>query len=363
MYSAYMDPDIKYRTLSMNSSETRITKRQMAFRGMLFLALLYTVLYVTFRVLWLWDSGYSRKVFEEFYDMPRHSIDAVCFGSSGIREYFISVEGFHRCGAAIYNLGTSNQPFAATKYLIREVLKTQDPQVFVIDLRGVTDDVIVTANIRKVTDSMRFSANRKELIDVLLSQPIEIVSDETLDPMDFYFSFTTYHRRWENLRRDDFGKTDTWMGYSINTETDDFEGEPLSIHDERVPLPECIEEVLTELMAELETLDQKVLFTITPAWYDKKSWGMMLSAVDRLNASGYDVLVMSPEAEETELLSDRDFRENDHVNTYGAMKVTDYLADYLSARYDLPDHRGDEKYRRWETEYAEFAESLEKSSE
>ena len=152
----------------MSNSEIDITKKQMLFRGSLFFAMLFLVLSITFRILWLWDDGYSREVLGNFYRLPKHSVDAICFGSSGMREYYIAVEGFHKSGAAVYNLGTSNQPLAAVKYLIREACKTQSPRLFVIDLRGVTQERIFDGDIRKVSDSMRFSKNRKDLIDALL---------------------------------------------------------------------------------------------------------------------------------------------------------------------------------------------------
>lgn len=37
-----------------------------------------------------------------------------------------------------------------------------------------------------------------------------------------------------------------------------------------------------------------------------------------------------------------------HVNSLGARKYTDFLEKYLSANYDLPDHRGDENYDEWQ---------------
>ena len=43
-----------------------------------------------------------------------------------------------------------------------------------------------------------------------------------------------------------------------------------------------------------------------------------------------------------------DFRDSDHVNNSGAAKVTDHLARFLTANYELTDHRGDSKYKDWD---------------
>ena len=37
-----------------------------------------------------------------------------------------------------------------------------------------------------------------------------------------------------------------------------------------------------------------------------------------------------------------------HLNYRGARKLSSYLDDYLAGSGNLPDHRGDEKYKQWE---------------
>ena len=41
----------------------------------------------------------------------------------------------------------------------------------------------------------------------------------------------------------------------------------------------------------------------------------------------------------------------DHLNYYGAVKVTDYMGDYLYNLNILPNHKGDAKYSSWEKAY------------
>ena len=37
----------------------------------------------------------------------------------------------------------------------------------------------------------------------------------------------------------------------------------------------------------------------------------------------------------------------DHLNVYGAEKVTKYMGKYLTENYDIEDRRKDEKYKSW----------------
>ena len=43
-----------------------------------------------------------------------------------------------------------------------------------------------------------------------------------------------------------------------------------------------------------------------------------------------------------------DFADSGHLNVHGAEKVSVYLADYMTAHFDLPDHRGDAAYSSWD---------------
>lgn len=51
--------------------------------------------------------------------------------------------------------------------------------------------------------------------------------------------------------------------------------------------------------------------------------------------------------------------KGDHLNLSGAEKVSVYLGNYIAKEYNLPDHRGKERFRYWTEEaavYADFAE-------
>ena len=48
----------------------------------------------------------------------------------------------------------------------------------------------------------------------------------------------------------------------------------------------------------------------------------------------------------------------DHLNYYGAMKVSSYMSGYLADHYDLPDHRGDSAYSAWDAAYDQYQKEL-----
>ena len=123
------------------------------------------------QVLRISDDTHSRAEFDTFYRLDKNSLDAVWIGASAVQSSFIPSEAYAHNGVQMYGLGTASQPVALTKYLLQEVQKTQDPKVYLIDIRMLAYDYDVMGNeifcdnyIRRVTDSMRFSHNRTQAI-------------------------------------------------------------------------------------------------------------------------------------------------------------------------------------------------------
>ena len=50
-----------------------------------------------------------------------------------------------------------------------------------------------------------------------------------------------------------------------------------------------------------------------------------------------------------------------HLNNAGAKKVSVYLAEYLTEKENLPDHRHDAKYEKWRIAYEKYERNLKKS--
>ena len=46
--------------------------------------------------------------------------------------------------------------------------------------------------------------------------------------------------------------------------------------------------------------------------------------------------------------------KGEHVNYKGAVKVTDYLSDYLKNNNNLINHKDDENYTMWNTDLIQF---------
>ena len=333
-------------------------------RTVVFLCALGFVLFYLTRTLWLWDDAYSATSMRDFYRLPKKTVDAVYIGSSGVKEYFIAGEAFKRNGITAYPVAITNQPAIAIPYLIEEVKKTQSPRLFLIDIRELINDGPLWDNIiRKTTDSMRFSKNRTALIDRLLSIYREEQPDKEFSKWDFYFSFSTYHHRWEELKQEDFDGGPVWLGYCIFNESEEIQAPgPDRTAENFDPLPLDLhrENALAELISYCSDMEEEVVFTITPAAYDDEELGRLARVEKAVEDAGLPMWDMN----RPEIIRDigidfsSDMHNQKHVNVYGALKFTDYLSDQLKNRFGLPDHSGEKACRIWQTEDRAFRSAL-----
>nr|MCR5511406.1 hypothetical protein [Lachnospiraceae bacterium] len=98
-----------------------------------------------------------------------------------------------------------------------------------------------------------------------------------------------------------------------------------------------------------------VLLTVMPfPVTDENSWISVNTArdiadeygVDFINFLDMDIVDFSTDC----------YDMDSHMNPSGAWKITDYLGTYLKDRYGLTDHRGDEAYAKWDSDYGLYHE-------
>ena len=69
-----------------------------------------------------------------FYEEKDYSMDVAYIGSSAAYAFFNPVYAYHEYGFTTALLSTGYQQLVSAKYLMEEVRKNQNPQVYLIDL-------------------------------------------------------------------------------------------------------------------------------------------------------------------------------------------------------------------------------------
>lgn len=313
-----------------------------------FISIFCIIWHLVFSVLWV-DKNSTTYFFEE----PKNSFDIVYVGSSNVLTHFNSVLAFDLYGYATGMLTTASQPFSAVEYLIKESRKYQNPNLYVIDISKAADDfdIFPKEDIRRCTDSMKFSKNRIEAINELLSYTD--MSDDNY--LDYYFSFFMYHNRWKNLTESNFADDKTlYKGYLLTDYNIEVVKEKTDIwNDTKLDLPEENEKTLTSLMNYINENNLNVLFVIPSREFEPKHKGRLNTITTILQENNFKVINFN-KLDDFKINYETDLYQQNHLNVYGATKYTLYFAKYLHENYELKNHKGDENYSTWQSEYERF---------
>jgi len=303
------------------------------------------------------DSQGSRRSYTTFYKQPQNSIDIVFTGASSIYRGWDTMEAWHSYGITSWQLASPGQPGSMPIYLIREARKTQDPKLFIVDMKSMGRvPNKLEGRIRTVTDNMRFSLNRSEAVEYALdSYGLSGIRNK----VKYQFSLYLYHNRWAEVLESDLYDPRESMTQSTRLQRITFTTEPLEGHpsqtQERAKLGNAVKKNLRDLADFIKSEDVPVLFLNMPYEINDEERAILNSVIDFLEENDLDYLDLSQRADELGIVYKTDFYDRKHLNGWGSLKLTDWLSEYLKENYDPTDHRGDASVNAiWDTAYGSY---------
>lgn len=294
----------------------------------------------------------------EFYEMEEDSIDLLCIGSSHIYYGINTCRLYDEYGIASYLLASPGQPVWLSYYLLEEALKTQEPELVLFDIGTL---------YRKEEDFGAYSW--ETLISMKPSytkwKAIQAVNQyqECVDAVGAFLSFPYYHTRYAALTSEDFENTQEirYHGYkpdfTVITEKElkKWEGAVQGITDTLVypkgekPITERTEEHLRKLIDLCQEKDIPLLLVNAPYANEVDEKREADAYISRI-AQEYGVPLIYGNNFRQEMQIDfaADLLDASHLNYYGSVKYTDYLAAWIDENCSLPDRRGNEGYQSWQ---------------
>lgn len=275
-----------------------------------------------------------------FYLEEENSIDVVLIGPSPIYTDFYSPLAYEQEGFTSYGVSTGGMRGAFYPSAVRETLQTQNPALFVVDLSGFCEtDQKDSPALRRWLDSIRKGPNRELSIQ-------ELVSEEEMD--SYQRPFTKYHSNWPRLRgcwKTLLDKVDqNRRGYSITKNFcayTDF-NENAEMKEEVYDFSEEGFAALTQFLTFLkqEGIDH-VLFVRFPRRNGVIDGDKYTEGVDLIRSEQYEILdycsnTYNGHKNVINLDQNKDFYDAEHVNIFGAEKLTRDLAAYISDRLSEP---------------------------
>ncbi len=287
-----------------------------------------------------------------FYGEEDNTLDMVYIGGSATFVYWEPLKAYEEYGIASYNYAINSVQAETYIYSIKEVLKTQNPELIIIDARAFQyrDDVKrgpTTAHYYNFTTGLPFSKNRFDYIEDNVPKYLKE------DTLAYHFDLIKYHTRREDF---DFKTSikmmlgtyeNEYKGFGFYQQVASIEKQNFKTTKELAVSDET-KKILNDLLDFMKTVDTEFLFVVSPYSMpikDKQKFNYVQKIIEE---AGYPFLDANEFYDEMNLDFDTNFYNVNHVNIFGAEKYTEFLADYLKENYDLPDRREDPTYESWD---------------
>ena len=303
------------------------------------------------------DDIREGALIQEYYD-EKNDHDVIFIGDCEVYENFSPIEMWEKYGITSYIRGSASQVIWQSYYLLEETISIEKPKVVVFNVLAMnTGSPVSEAYNRMTLDGMKLSKHKIDAINV------SMMKDESL--ISYIFPLLRYHSRWSEINESDFKymfstKKISHNGYLMRSDV-----LPVtSIPDPKVLGDYQFADICYEYLDKMTKLckDNGIELVLVkapslfPAWYDEYE-AQIEEYAKKNNLSYYNFL-------EVKDLIGLDYTKDTydkglHLNNAGAIKLSDYFGKILSEKFQLTDHRNDEKYKAdWQEKVDFYNEML-----
>lgn len=276
------------------------------------------------------DTGYNYQQSAGFLAEPRDSLDAVYIGASPTFTSWVAPLAYGKYGITMRTFANDSQPFIAAGNLLKIARKRQPNAVYLIAINGLYErDGLSVEDIHKTTDFLPHSIEYFSLIHMLCNS-FGYTSEEY---MELLFPIIRYHSIWNSLSVNSFHRDfDEVKGGIVEPafldNSKDISDSSYETSD-CTPLSDFVQRALMELLDYCKRENVKVVFVLSAQYRRKNVIEQYNTIVDEINEYGFPLINELKDFDEIGLDDKTDFYNANHTNIHGALKITDYLAQYL----------------------------------
>ncbi len=298
-------------------------------------------------------DAHQRRI-EGFYMEEKDSLDMIILGASETYNGYIPARAWEEYGITSYLYGYQANPVTLWSYQLKEIEKTQHPDILLIECNGAVYDernLKDPAELRFMSDDMPMSKNK-----------IDLINDQAQESkLSYYFPILKYHahlipgngtvskiqleRQGFNIMR---GAQARVGGDDISDKVVDVSGDdsvreldPIADHALRAFLEQCQESDIKHIVF--------VRYPHIVTDYNYTRFQRYHKVKEIVEEYGFDYIDMDPLMDDMGLSFENDFLDCEHMNLNGARKLTDYMVPYLMDRYQMTPRKQSEKVeKQWE---------------
>lgn len=292
-----------------------------------------------------------------FYNEPEDEFSVMYFGSSHAYASFSPLEIWKQTGIKSYVFATQMQPMWASVTYLKEALKTQKPELVILECNMLYED----------KDYMDASVNHSFMDDIPLSVNKVALAQQAAEKGERFplvFNFVKYHSRWAALKAEDFSfrrseTRDPYKGFVIlppkvgGDRIDRFDLTGVDASD-TLPLSAKNEQYLREFIELCQAEGIDLWLTKAPSNLSPENLQIMNAAAEI--AAEYGVPFEDFNREEDYaaigITAEKNFFDQRHMDIVGATRFSDYFSGLLTARY--PHLTTDPDNPAWAADYETY---------
>lgn len=268
---------------------------------------------------------------------PKNTIDVLVLGDSESYRSIVPLQIWKEHGITSYVCGTGAQKLFLARDFLETALKTQSPKIVVLETNEI---------FRKFTRS-EVITNRAENIFPVFRYHSNIKLKNLKNLFDFKIEYT------ENVYK---------KGYVFSTKYSSANTSEYSLESTEL---ETIRPLNSDMVKKIKKLCDKsgaeLILLSTPSTVN---WNYMRhNSIDalakELGVKYIDLNLMTKEVPINWKTDTKD--KGDHLNHFGAVKVTAYLGKYFSSLGIFDDKRENPEYSLWDESYELFQKELEEN--
>ena len=276
-----------------------------------------------------------------FQKVEPDTIDVAIIGSSHAGMNIDNYQIWKETGIASFCLWGGMQPTWNSYHYLKECLKTQHPQVVMVDvfMCGDSSDYSTKDVALKHVSVMPWGLNKIKMAFASF--------EKWQDAVEALWGMPYYHSRYDELTENDLHGRYGWddeiipsvrpMTYNIY---------PFELLDGNsiqgsVPLTEKHEKYLRKIIELCKSEDIELVLMCAPYIATEDNYRKILRVEEIAQEEGVPFLNFFKTWKENGIDSLTDYSDGAHFNNVGIEKYTRVISDYLQANYDLPDHRDD----------------------
>ena len=303
------------------------------------------LLALSFGILWFvqrllvpkYQVGVIEGSFTEEYYKEKVPHDVIILGDCDAYESYSPIKMYEEYGISAYIRGSGEQYIWQSYYLLKDVLRTETPKVVALSIHNMQFDAPRKESYNRMTmDGMRWSKDKVDAINASMMEGETFAS--------YVFPVLRYHDRWNQLTQTDFKHVfskdiTSHNGYYMRC---DIKGTKM---EHRTParisykFGDTAYYYLDQIRLLCEEKGIELILVRAPLEYEwHKQWDQNIEAY----AEKYGLTYLNFNKYRTEIgidLMQDTYDQGDHLNIYGAEKLSVFFGKYLTENYDLTDYR------------------------